>query len=80
MKRASPQDHVLVNALDYAWICAFAAVAGALSGFEWGWPVGVLVGAGFLLVCVWVHWLMHRVIARSRRTSVPQRQFPRHRR
>ena len=76
MKRASLRDHALVNALDYAWICAFAVAAGTVSGLAWGWFAGALVGTGFLAVCIWVHWLAHRIIARSRRTSEPQRQFP----
>ena len=76
MKPASPRDKALVNALDYAWLCVFALAAGALSGFAWGWLVGALVGAGVLAVCVWVHWLMYRIVARSRRTRVSQRRFP----
>ncbi len=76
MQPASRRDKALVNVVDYAWLCAFALAAGALSGFAWGWFVGALVGAGFLVVCVWVHWLMYRIVARSRRTPVPQRRFP----
>lgn len=73
MKRASPMHHMLIG---YAWICAFAAAAGTLSGLAWGVVPSILVGAGFLAACTWVHWLVHRIIARSRRASVPQRRFP----
>lgn len=53
----------------YLW----ALFAGIVAGVAFGWPVGMALGVGFAALLYGIGRLAKKVIARSHRSTVPQR-------